>query len=71
MLFADLSPALPIATARVAWYVTGELGGKLYDFAKLLPHGITQWGTASTNLLPPVGEFTTVVPFVGSAIKAG
>jgi len=48
-----------------------ELGGTVYDFAKHLPHGITQWGTASTTLLPPVGLFTTVLPFVGSAIKVG
>jgi len=48
-----------------------EIGGTVYDFAKHLPDGITQWGTASTTLLPPVGLFTTVVPFVGSAIKVG
>ena len=48
-----------------------ELGGTAYDFAKHLPDGITQWGTASTTLLPPVGLFTTVLPFVGSAIKVG
>lgn len=48
-----------------------ELGGRVYDFATHLPHGITQWGTASTSSLPPVGRFTTVVAFVGSAIKAG
>ena len=47
-------------------------GGNTYDFAELLPHGITQWGTASPEpIAPPPAGFTTVVPFVGSAIKVG
>jgi hypothetical protein len=46
-----------------------ELDGQPYDFARLLPHGITQWGTASPEpVSPPPAGFTTVAPFVGSAI---
>ncbi|HEX2834344.1 MAG TPA: hypothetical protein VHW00_15145 [Thermoanaerobaculia bacterium] len=44
----------------------------LYDFAELLPHGVTQWGTASTNIItPPPDGYATVIPFVGSAIAVG
>lgn len=46
-----------------------EHDGVRYDFARLLPHGITQWGTASpVAIAPPPPGFTTVVPFVGSAV---
>jgi hypothetical protein len=58
-------------SAVVVESVPFELGGEVFDFAQHLPNGITQWGTASTNLLPPVGDFTMVVPFVGPAIKVG
>ncbi|MGZ5473665.1 MAG: hypothetical protein ACXW31_10405 [Thermoanaerobaculia bacterium] len=46
-----------------------ELEGKRYDFAQLLPNGITQWGTASPEPIePPPKGFTTSAPFVGSAV---
>lgn len=46
-----------------------EYEGRRYDFAQLLPHGITQWGTASPDAIaPPPKGFTAVVPFVGSAV---
>lgn len=49
-----------------------SFGGATYDFAELLPYGITQWGTASPEpIVPAPAGFTTVVPFVGSAIKVG
>jgi hypothetical protein len=46
--------------------------GREYDFRALLPHGVTQWGTASTNPIPnpPIG-YAAVIPFVGSAIAVG
>jgi hypothetical protein len=46
--------------------------GATYDFADLVPNGVTQWGTASTNTIdpPPVG-YSAVIPFVGSAVAVG
>lgn len=59
-------------SARLASSSPFEFGGSAYDFAELLPHGITQWGTASPEpIAPPPAGFTAVVPFVGSAIKVG
>lgn len=40
--------------------------GMTYDFARLLPYGITQWGTASPQAVTP-----NVYPFAGSAIAIG
>ncbi|HEV8579705.1 MAG TPA: hypothetical protein VGX68_11555 [Thermoanaerobaculia bacterium] len=48
-----------------------ELEGARYDFKHLLPHGITQWGTASGNALAARAPYTRVVAFAGSAIAAG
>lgn len=46
--------------------------GGTYDFAELLPHGITQWGTASPEpITPPPQGYTTVLAFVGSAARVG
>ena len=46
-----------------------EFDGKHYDFARLIPNGITQWGTASPDpIIPPPAGFSLVVPFVGSAV---
>ena len=46
-----------------------EFDGNRYDFARLIPNGITQWGTASPDpIVPPPKGFMTVVPFVGSAV---
>jgi hypothetical protein len=40
-----------------------------YDLARLLPHGITQWGEASaTPLTPAPSGFEKVFAFAGSAI---
>ena len=59
-------------SARLACSTPFEFNGATYDFAEMLPHGITQWGTASPEaIVPPPSGFTTVVPFVGSAIKVG
>lgn len=44
-----------------------ELGGRRYDLRRLIPNGVTQWGTAATTSTgTPAG-----VPFVGSAIAIG
>jgi hypothetical protein len=44
-----------------------ELGGRRYDLRRLIPHGVTQWGTAAVTATgDPPGT-----PFVGSAIAIG
>jgi len=44
-----------------------ELGGRRYDLRRLIPNGVTQWGTAATTSTGnPAG-----IPFVGSAIAIG
>lgn len=44
-----------------------ELGGKRYDLGRLIPNGVTQWGTAAVTATgTPAG-----IPFVGSAIAIG
>lgn len=59
-------------SARLVSSTPFAFHGKTYDFAELLPHGITQWGTASPEpIAPPPAGYTTVVPFVGSAIRVG
>jgi hypothetical protein len=45
--------------------------GRTYDLGEALPHGITQWGIASTEVITPPPQFLTVLPFVGSAIAVG
>lgn len=46
-------------------------GGKTWNLARLIPEGITQLGTGSTTALPPPQGYTTVLPFVGSALALG
>lgn len=48
-----------------------ELHGIRHDFREMLPHGLTQWGTASANPLAALPPFTRVVAFTGSAVAAG
>lgn len=44
-----------------------ELGGRRYDLRRLMPNGVTQWGTAAVAATgTPPG-----IPFVGSAIAIG
>jgi hypothetical protein len=57
---ADLVSSAPFGTGR-----------RRYNLAKLLPHGITQWGTASANPLAAFPPYTRIVAFTGSAIAAG
>lgn len=56
-----------VFSARLVRSHPFELGGRMHDFARLLPHGVTQWGTAAeTATGTPPG-----IPFVGSAIAIG
>lgn len=56
-------------SARLTWSREFEFEGNLYDFAGLVPHGITQWGTASPEPVSPTPTgYTAAVAFVGSAV---
>lgn len=48
-----------------------ELGGRRHDFGRLMPNGITQWGTSAATAAGDLPGYTSVVPFVGSAIAIG
>lgn len=48
-----------------------ELDGRRYDLRRLMPNGITQWGTSAATPTGPVANYATVLPFVGSAIAIG
>ena len=48
-----------------------ELGGRRYDLRRLMPNGITQWGTAAATPVESPHGFVSVTPFVGSAIAIG
>ncbi len=43
----------------------------VHDLRELMPHGVTQWGTASDNPLPVFAPYRQIVAFTGSAIAAG
>jgi hypothetical protein len=64
--------SLNVFSARLVSCREFELGGRRYDFGRLMPNGITQWGTAaSTAIAGSLRGYTAVVPFVGSAIAIG
>ncbi|HEX8903760.1 MAG TPA: hypothetical protein VF771_02820 [Longimicrobiaceae bacterium] len=48
-----------------------ELGGRRYDLRRLIPNGVTQWGTAAATTAATLPGYTSIVPFVGSAIAIG
>ena len=58
-------------SAALVWSQPFVFDGRRYDFRRLLPHGITQWGTASATPADAPAGFTSAVPFVGSAIAIG
>jgi hypothetical protein len=64
--------ALNVFSASLVSSREFELGGRRYDFGRLMPNGITQWGTAAVTAIgePPAG-YASVIPFVGSAIAIG
>jgi hypothetical protein len=55
-----------VFSARLVRSREFELGGR-YDLRRLMPNGVTQWGTAATT---PAGS-ARGTPFVGSAIAIG
>jgi hypothetical protein len=60
-----------VFSARLVASREFELDGRRYDFARLMPHGITQWGTMAATSTGPVERYSTVIPFVGSAVAIG
>jgi hypothetical protein len=50
---------------------TFHFQGRSWNLERLLPHGITQLGVASTTAMTPPPGFKTVTPFVGSAMAVG
>lgn len=49
------------------------LENRRYDFRRLMPNGITQWGTTTATPIADAGAagYPTVIPFIGSAIAIG
>jgi hypothetical protein len=64
--------SLNVFTARLVWSTEFDFEGQRYDLRRLLPHGITQWGEAGpTVVTPPPKDFSSVLPFFGSAVAVG
>lgn len=62
---------LNVFSARLVSGREFELDGRRYDLRRLMPNGITQWGTSAATPTGPVTHYKTVLPFVGSAIAIG
>lgn len=60
-----------VFTARLVSSEPFEFDGQRYDLRDLLGPAITQWGTAAPEPLTPPANYSAVVPFVGSAVRAG
>jgi hypothetical protein len=60
-----------VFSARLVTSHKFELGGRRYDLRRLMPHGVTQWGTAAATAAGERPGFTSVLPFVGFAIAIG
>ncbi|HWS71980.1 MAG TPA: hypothetical protein VN605_07685 [Thermoanaerobaculia bacterium] len=61
-----------VFSASLIWSTEFEYAGERQNLSELLPNGVTQWGTAGTiAITPPPPKYTTVLPFVGSAIAIG
>ncbi|HEX8394337.1 MAG TPA: hypothetical protein VF665_18475 [Longimicrobium sp.] len=63
--------SLNVFSARLVSSKPFTLWGRRYDFRALMPNGITQWGTAASTPLPSLPGYTSIIPFVGSAITIG
>ncbi|HEU0298234.1 MAG TPA: hypothetical protein VFR37_02245 [Longimicrobium sp.] len=63
--------ALNVFSASLVSSRPFELGGRRYDLRRLMPHGITQWGTSPATPAAELPGYTSIVPFVGSAVAIG
>lgn len=66
-----LALSLNVFSAEIVHAKPFQIGGRVYDLREILPHGITQWGVAAANPLPPQPPYPKVVAFTGSAIAGG
>lgn len=62
---------LNVFSARLVSSRPFELDGRSYDLRRLMPHGITQWGTSAATAAAELPGYTSIVPFVGSAVAIG
>lgn len=62
---------LDVFSARLVDSRPFQLGGRTYDLGRLMPHGVTQWGTSAATPAATLAGYTRVVPFVGSAVAIG
>lgn len=62
---------LNVFSARLVSSRPFELGGREYDFRWLMPNGITQWGTSSVTPAATLHGYSSILPFVGSAVAIG
>jgi hypothetical protein len=60
-----------VFSARLVSSVPFHFAGTQYDLRDLIGFGITQWGTAATEPLSAPSGYSSVVPFVGTAIRVG
>ena len=60
-----------VFSARLVSSREFELGGWRYDLRRLMPHGITQWGTAAATPAATLPGYSSVIPFVGWSIAIG
>jgi len=58
-----------VFSARLVSSVPFHFAGTQYDLRDLIGFGITQWGTAATQPLSAPSGYSSVVPFVGTAIR--
>jgi hypothetical protein len=63
--------SLNVFSARLVSSRPFQLGGRRYDLRRLMPNGITQWGTSAATPVAAVPGYSSVLPFVGSAIAIG
>jgi hypothetical protein len=63
--------SLDVFSARLVSSRPFTLGGRRYDLRRLVPHGVTQWGTLAATPAAELAGYTSVLPFVGSAIAIG
>jgi hypothetical protein len=63
--------SLNVFSARLVSSREFELDGRRHDLRRLMPNGVTQWGTAAAGAAIDLAGYRSVVPFVGSAIAIG
>jgi hypothetical protein len=63
--------SLNVFSARLVASRPFELGGRTHDLRRLMPNGITQWGTAAATPAAELRGYRSVIPFVGSAVAIG